>query len=160
MIQAYSIDSAVLEQKGRIQVNSAKSLRRYWLKSTYKIVYDNLVVKLVVQQSWARDSTAGTTWPNFNANKLLIIELHYVYNSLWLLHLDTEEARLRCRVISLWQLKKSVACPALATCTTYHTEPAEYHMSSIVFLLKSYKILQVFAHPSFKKVHLGKPKNV
>ena len=30
----------------------------------------------------------------------------------------------------------------------------------LFFLLKSYKILQVFAHPSFKKVHLGKPKNV
>ena len=75
----------------------------------------------LTKQSWACDNTAATSWPCFQAKKLLLIVL-WLYSQ-WLLHLDTEDYTFLyffmslklCYVVasSMSRSFKIVACPAL-----------------------------------------------
>ena len=50
------------------------------------------------KQSWAHDNTAATTWPCFQATKMLVIAL--LFYSFWLLHLDTAIKKISNFVLS------------------------------------------------------------
>ena len=85
------------------------------LKNSFLLCWKNVlnthylyILSLSTYQSWARDNTAATTWPWYQAM------LQYL---LWLLLVDTEtliflefflvpEAKLRCRVAVVAKLKK------------------------------------------------------
>ena len=60
----------------------------------------NLVQRVFKKQNWARDNTAATTWPCFQATQLLVIAL--LLYSLRLLHLVTETLMLFRIFSCLW----------------------------------------------------------
>ena len=73
--------------------------------------YSSLFLHSIISQSRARDNTAATTLPCFQAIKWLSNIAKCLY-SVWVLHLDTEartcivfflvtEAYLRCRVVAV-----------------------------------------------------------
>ena len=75
----------------------------------FRGVPQSVVKTFMIFQSWARHNNATTTWPSFQATKLLVIAW-FLY-SLRLLHLDTKtlnffefilvpKALLRCRVVA------------------------------------------------------------